>query len=265
MLRRVIVALFLLVCMPQFLAAQVISINFNGQGPGGPAARPGPFNLAPTDVAGVVAVPNWNNVPSDNLATPVALNSSTGAATGATVAVSGMNNAWSLPAAPTTPNGTIMQGYLDSGNATTTTVMVANLPAAFTAAGYNVYVYFDGNNGGTPRSGQFTIGSQSIFGLDPANTDFTGAFVQVPSTSNTNQMANTPAGNYMIFTGLTANTFTLTTTPAFSTTGTLRAPINAIQIVPVPEPGSIALAGIGMVSLLGYRLRRRTGKDLAKA
>jgi hypothetical protein len=265
MLRRVVVALFLLVCLPQFLAAQVISINFNGQGPGSPGARPGPYDLAPTDVAGVVAVPNWNNVPSDNLATPVALNSSTGAATGATVAVSGMNNAWSLPTVPATPDATMMRGYLDSGNTTTTTVTVANLPAAFTSAGYNVYVYFDGNNTTNARSGQYTIGSQMIFGMDNASTDFTGSFVQVPSTSNTNQMANTPAGNYTIFTSLTANSFTLTATPAFPATGTLRAPINAIQIVPVPEPGSIALAGIGMVSLLGYRLRRRAGKDLVKA
>ena len=62
-------------------SAQVISINFNGQGTGSPGARPGPYDLAPTDVAGVLPVPNWNNVPSAATTTPITLNSSAGAAT----------------------------------------------------------------------------------------------------------------------------------------------------------------------------------------
>src|SRR5262249_37610689 len=131
--------------------AQVISINFNGQGPGTPAARPGPYTLNATDVAGALPIANWNNVPSDNVSTS-GLITSTGAATTGSVQGSGMSNGWSLPdtntagAIPATPDGTMMRGFLDSGNPSTTPVPISGLPAAFATGRYNVWVYFDGDN-----------------------------------------------------------------------------------------------------------------------
>jgi hypothetical protein len=255
-----------IVCFTAVSPAQVISINFDGSGPGAPGTRPGPYDLAPTEVAGALPRANWNNVLSQN-ATTSNLILATGAATTASVQVIGANNAWSLPDnntsgnLPFTTDGTMMRGYLDSSSTSTTTVTVTGLSGAFTSIGYRVWVYFDGDNGANDnRVAAYTIGGQTIFARDAVGTNFTGSFDLVPGTSNTNQQANTPAGNYMIFTGLSADTFTLTTTPAFSTSATLRAPINAIQIevAPVPEPGSLTLLGAAAASI--WWARRRSGR-----
>jgi hypothetical protein len=234
--------------------AQVISINFDGSGPGSPGTRPGPYDLAPTEVAGALPVANWNNALSQN-GTTSNLILATGAATTASVTVSGSNNAWSLPdPVPFTTDGTMMRGYLDSGNTTTTTVNVSGLPSNFSR--YNVWVYFDGDNATNDRVSSFTLGGQTLFGRDAANVNFNGTFVQVPDTSTTNQQANTPAGNYLVFTGVTGSSFTISTTPAFG----IRAPLNAlqIQVAPVPEPGSLTLLGAAAASI--WWARRRSGR-----
>lgn len=249
--------------------AQVISINFNGAGTGAPGTRPGPYDLAPTEVAGALPRANWNNVLSQN-GTTTNLIQSTGAATTASVQVSGVNNAWSLPdtntsgAVPFTTDGTLMRGYLDSSSTSTTTVTVSGLPAAFANSLYNIWVYFDGDNGGDNRVASYSIPGRTLFGRDAGGTSFTGTFVEVPQTSNTNQQANTPAGNYLVFTGISGASFTLTASPVFSSSATLRAPIQALQIEvsPVPEPGSLTLiGGVAAASLWSaWRRSRRMAR-----
>jgi hypothetical protein len=66
------------------------------------------------------------------------------------------------------------------------------------------------------------ITTTSVNATDAANTNFTATFTQASSS----------AGNYVKFT-VTAAGFTITATPGTST-GTRRAPVNAIQIVPRP-------------------------------
>ncbi len=248
MVRRHVCALFLMACLPQLLAAQVISIDFN-TGVGSPHGV-GPFVLAPADVAGVIPAANWNQRPSTN-STGTGLRTNTGATTTAQVAVSGSTNEWSVPDTPNTPNGLMMKGYLDSGAATTTTVAVTGLPAPFSTAGFRVIVYFDGDNEGNDRGARYTIGTTSRRGVDAANANFTGTFRQVVNDGD--------QGNYIIFTGLTGTSFTLTGTPDIPTT--FRAPINALQIEVIPEPGSIALASLGMAGIIGYGRRLRRRKD----
>jgi hypothetical protein len=78
---------------------------------------------------------------------------------------------------------------------------------------------------------------------------FSGTFTQgQTATAPTGAMDNNaaganavPAGNYLVFSGLNANAFTLTAQSSVSSDATNRAPINAVQIVQVPEPGSTAL------------------------
>src|SRR5439155_18236083 len=78
---------------PVLAQPPAISINFSTGGGGVGGA--GPFDLATTDMAGVVPLPNWNNIPSAN-GGPSPLNNALGASTTATVTIAGMNNAWSI-------------------------------------------------------------------------------------------------------------------------------------------------------------------------
>ena len=189
----------------------VISIDFVGQGTA----------MGSTEVAGVVAKANWNNASGQSNATPQGLVDESGTATGAT-AVWNTNGIWNLSITDTAGNARMMRGYLDTVGGTTT-VTVAGLPT--NSAGYDVYVYADGDNPAT-RTGAYQISgtgitTTSVNLTDPANTNFSGTFTQ----------ANNSNGNYVKFT-ITATGFTITATPGVATDGFPRAPVNGIQIVP---------------------------------
>lgn len=195
--------------------ATSISIHFVGNG----------IALNPTDVAGVVPKPNWNNLTATSSATPVALVDENGNATPATVTWSGYNP-WSMPIPNTPANFAMMQGYLDDGDGSTSTVSVSGLAA--TTNGYTVYVYADGDNPGATREANYTIAAPgapnaTLLLEDVSSVDFSGTFVQV-TTAN-------PAGNYIVF-SIPGTSFTLTATPVSSTDPYPRAPVNGIQIVP---------------------------------
>ena len=151
-----------------------------------------------------------------------ALVDETGSATGAKVTWN-TNGIWNLPITDTPGNARMMRGYLDTTGATTT-VTVAGLPA--NAAGYDVYVYADGDNAAATRTAAYQISgtgitTTSINLTDAANMNFSGTYTQ----------ANNSNGNYVKFT-VTATGFTITATPGASTDAYPRAPVNGIQIVP---------------------------------
>jgi hypothetical protein len=195
------------------LLTATIGIKFVGQGTA----------MGSTEVAGVVAQSNWNDAPGMSSTAPLVLVNQTGASSGATVTWS-TNGIFNLPIADTAGNYRMMRGYLDTVGGTTT-VTVAGLPA--NAGGYHVYVYADGDNGGS-RTGAYQISgtgitTTSVNLTDPAYTNFSGTFTQ----------ANNSTGNYVMFTTTAAATgFTITATPGASTDAYPRAPLNAIQIVP---------------------------------
>lgn len=113
----------------------------------------------------------------------------------------------------------MMDGYLDA-TAAATTVTVSGLPEQ--AGGYYVYVYADGDNGGNPRTGNYSIdGGPVVTITDAADANFDGSFVR----------AQDGVGNYAVF-FVAGSGFSLTATPGASSDGTPRAPVNAIQIVP---------------------------------
>jgi hypothetical protein len=190
-----------------------------------------PDGMGTTEVAGVVAKPYWNNneyniQPSPGgLATPAPLNDETGASTGAWA--SWTANGESLnPNIPDTPgNDRLMRCYLDPAVGSSAVVTISNLPA--NSGGYDVYVYADGNNGSSARTGTYSVSgpgitTASINVTDAANANFSGTFVRA---SNSN-----PVGNYALLPiDAGAAGFTLTATPVG---GSGAAPINGLQIVP---------------------------------
>src|SRR6185312_16651880 len=194
--------------------ARAVSINFMGSG----AA------MGSSESAGVVAKTNWNNAAGNVSSTALALNDETGASNGATVTWSADNN-WALPITDTAGNVRMMRGYLDTGNQNPSTISIAGLPPCST--GYDVYGYTDGDNEGSTVTGAYAISGSgvtttSVQATDPANVNFSGAFTQAINTN----------GNYVKFSSIQATAFTITATPISASINVLRAPVNAIQIVP---------------------------------
>ena len=179
--------------------------------------------MSPTESAGVIPQTHWNSAPGAANSAPLALADANGTPTGATLTWS-CDLVWSLPITASAGNSRLMLGYLDTLNNTPTTVNVAGLPAS--AAGYDVYVYTDGDNRTASRTGTYQvsgpgIAATSVTATDAPGTNFSGAFAQAAGT----------AGNYLKFT-VTGTAFTLTARPVSSTDVYLRSPVNAIQIVP---------------------------------
>ena len=196
---------------------QTVSVDFVG-GYGGNQ----PANMAPTDVAGVLPVANWNNAEgaAGTLATLV---DSAGAATPLS-ATWNSPNTWANGVADGPGDNTMMHGYLDTGGngSAPTTVVVSGLVASAT---YSVYVYVAPDSGG--KSGQYSIGGQTFYLAEIGG--FNGTYIQGTSTS-----AAAPAsGNYMIFTVTGQTGFTLSATPDAVAGGGFRAPMNGMQIFKV--------------------------------
>ncbi|MET0225171.1 MAG: PQQ-binding-like beta-propeller repeat protein [Dokdonella sp.] len=190
--------------------AGIIGIDFVGNG----------TPMGALESAGVVAIPNWNEAAAAS-GSNLALADETGTLTGATASWSA-DAVWALGIADTPGDFRMMNGYLDAtDNASTLTV--ADLPDD--PAGYYVYVYADGDNAGDTRAGEYAISgpgttAQSIEITDAANATFDGSYMR----------ADNSAGNYAVF-FVGGTRFTLTATPGPASSSTVRAPLNAIQIV----------------------------------
>lgn len=202
-------------------AASDKSININFMGGTGDL----PDGVVVTGTAGFIPSEHWNNV-ADRL-TPQGsatdLIDSTGATLAGTAVTWNANNTWLVSSDEPAPgNSSLMAGYLDTSDSSTTTVTVTNIPYST----YMVYVYCDGD--ATGRYGTYTAraGGEEVLtrtqARDQANWPIAaggGEFVQVGEDG--------APGNYILFRGLSGGTLTLTATP----NGGVRAPINGIQII----------------------------------
>jgi hypothetical protein len=203
---------------------------------------------AVTGTAGVVAQANWNNVNAGGAAT----GSSSSLLYSDGSAASGVSVSWSAPDtysanyALNNGNETLLSNFLDSTPATGSTVSITGLSGGT----YDLYIYIAGDQGSPAiRGGTYDING-TAFTLynngtaDSANGDFSLASGD-----------GVTAGNYFETT-ITGTSLTVTTTATHGTDSFLRAPIDGLQLVAVPEPSTWAMM-LGGVGMLGIFRRRR--------
>jgi len=225
-----------IVAPPAGPATYRIGLNFGANEANG--------NLASaTDAAGVLAVKqgNWNALRGQNGTNTTVVAETGGKSENTSVRVQWTSNGtWATTGRgeenirfPAGPDKTLMTGYLDTGNATTTSVTITGIPSQLTSGGYDVYVYALGGVSG--RGGGYRIldaATRSVIkdyvraqsGLNPTN------YVQVPVPPTTGTHG---VGNYILFSGLNASGIVIeaTTAGGLALGATPRAPVNAIQLV----------------------------------
>ena len=236
-------------CFGLSTAANAESIGVNFVGGGGPNTG---SSLAATDVAGVVPQAHFNNATGAS-GTMSGLLDNNGNNTGASLTFSSPNT-WSSGVSTATPNGALLNGYIDSGGSATSgaTVTVTNVPYK----AYDLIIYVNTDNTGGPRVGDYevvTSGGTLTQQVSYANSP--NLLLAPPYPNNTTgPTATTPAGTWLMFPGLTDSTLTLKTNQASLPNVNFRSPISGIQIYGiVPEPASL-----GTVTVLGgLALRRR--------
>ena len=192
--------------------------------------------MAASERAGVVAQSHWNSAAGAVRTSALALVDASGTTTGAGLTWTS-DQGWQTPIVGAPGNARMMKGYLDTTSTSTTTVNVTGLSPRT----YDVYVYIDGANGTSERSGAYTISgagitTKTITAIDRASTDFSTTFTG----------ATDSVGNYVKFT-ITACGFMLNAVPSAAATTTRRAPVNGIQIVPVGSTPT----GVGTIVLWG--------------
>jgi len=242
----------LLLASSGFAGINQFSIGLNLGSDGGNNAGTGSLN--PTDVAGLSAVaqPNWNNLSGVSGGT-ANVTDNNGNPTSAGVAWFSGTGTWSSQGNnffASTPDHTLMQGYLDNGG--TTTVTITNIPSQLTASGYDVYVYalFDTpNRGGTYQIVDGLNTATALTGLLPLNSDSAPTnYAQAVGTGSAK------TGNYLVFHGLTSANIQLQAV-ATNLVGTIRAVICGVQLVAAPSAGesgaatglAVATNGIGQL------------------
>jgi len=192
--------------------------------------------------------PNWNTS-SAGVASGTngahALIDDSGEATAANIEWAS-DGTWNTTNGTGNPDAELMNGYIDETNGDVEAfITISNIPYAQ----YQVVAYIGSDGNG--RTGEVTDGtttySYMTFSNEPNGGPFTAAdYVQTLDTAGGN-----PSANYAVFSGLTGGSVTLEINRGSNNSG-----FHAVQIVEIPEPGTIALAGL---SLIGIGLLRRRG------
>jgi hypothetical protein len=244
-------------------AGSSIAIDFGALPPldgGYSSLPPKPTQMSYLELAGVIPQRNWNSVIGGTSLSPSSLVDDVGNPTGAMVTWASIGTFATTQGYDMDGDPRMMFGGLAVWDGSTTTITVSGLPASFIASGYDIIVYYDADGSRFEHSiGAYTIESTTLFGRDAIGSSFFGSYIpgqtaELPSPNvawDQSAAMTVPAGNFMRFEGLTADTFTLTATALAN-----GAPVNGIQIVQVPEPSVATLSLATLAVLVGFRRRR---------
>ena len=233
-------------------AAGMIGINFTDSGEG---------NLGTSEIAGAVPQDFFNNVGGVGFINSTGLLNDDGLETTVSMVGNPSNGDHFLGTVPVSSDAKFMDGYWDVTE-NPVTLNFSNLNSLTDGQAYSVLVYTDGD--GLLRRGQFellnaTTGNAVYFTEDNGDFPINGTtlnYVRSLATTDTQAEALTGINNYVRFDGVTGNSFSIRAFGSGPNTDALRAPINGIQIVTVPEPSTL-LSLVGSVGML-LSLRRRT-------
>jgi hypothetical protein len=232
-------------------SAQIISVNFDNNLD---------FNaplMESTDLAGApgVRVGNWNAWVKNDTAVGDAGQTIVDSS-GATVAgfTASGNFAWASRDNDTV-NDTAMFSDIVDVQTSTRLVDVSGVPYS----AYDVYVYMHDDD--FDRAGQFTLGSETFYmrGFGPgehAGDPLSNGTGYVISTDTTLGLGtDIDQGNYVKFSNVTGSAFQMAWTAVNAGDSIQRAKVAGFQVVQVPEPTALALAGVGIAGLLISRRR----------
>lgn len=211
-----------------------IGVNFatNGSGTN--------LNLAPADVTGVVPQANWNNAQNtDPSLTNLVNDQGSGTSASMTWPHRPITTTSALP--NNVPAFALLLAGIDLNSALT--VAISNIPYAK----YDLYLYF--SNASQNLSGEsyglYFMNGQSIAGVVHTNM-FSTTFVDATIPFG-------PGGNFLRAQNVTGSALTFggVFDPGFI------VPLDGFQIVEVPEPSTMVLAGLAATGLAVSSLRRR--------
>jgi hypothetical protein len=197
-----------------------------------------PWRLAPSDLSGVVAQTNWNNVntaPAGNVGISDAFLDGAGNSSAVQLQFAA-NDAWNSDGPADTANDKLMKGIIKEGGdaGSTMTLTFTNLVAGF----YDVYVYGAVNGG--PVDLDVSVGNKTNYWTEPAAFDDGTGFIEASSTDP----AARAAGNYVKFTGVTPVNGLITNDGLITITATYQANSDGLGIAGVQIVSSTAFPAI---------------------
>ncbi len=175
-------------------------------------------------------------------------------------------NTWRSGAGNSTPNHTLMNGYLDDGQDNQPYVNLSLGTNAGVFEVYSVVLYMNGDNANT-ANGRYWIetwtdslvpGTPITQQVGVTNVAFAGTFVSGGSYASGTTGNAEGTGNYIVFTGLTDRNIRIRGAGNGDPEDFGRGPLNGFQLIdttPVPEPSAVMLSALAGAAFL--RRRRR--------
>lgn len=196
-----------------------------------------------TSFAGVDNAAYWNSSQTEGVANLLA---NDGNSSGVSLTFADAYGAWGIGSGALDADGlynkAIFAGY---GNGGQDTLGLSGI----SYSQYNIIVYFSADTDG--RTGAVSDGA-TTYSFSTMTRNMLDNNANATFTQTTDTGAGNPSADYAVFSNLTGASQTLTTINTGTSNG---LGISGIQIVPVPEPGTMALAVLGGVSLLFWRRR----------